>query len=345
VARVSALAAALLAIVTVAPFAAMRAQDQPTPQLTSPLDVGYTIRSATDYATLDRAARQLVRQNQLDGAQRLLEAALQLRAKSGLQSVEYVEGLINLGHLAQMRKQDAQAASYYQQAVETVNGKPESARPLIALGVMLLDKKDYAQARNYFQQAQAADPAHNGMALTWVALTYVREGGATAQAEADFQQALAEEDPASSDAATTLELYAMFLKLQGRDSESDAIEAKAISIRKALGALNQTPTNLPGAGSGVYKFGNGVTPPAVLSKLEPEYSPEARAAKYQGKVTLRVEIGPDGVPHNIRIVQDLGLGLGQNAVDAVSEWKFKPGTKDGVAVTVAATIEVNFRLL
>ncbi len=346
VARVSALAAALLAIVTVAPFAAMRAQDQPSPQLTSPLDVEYTIRAATDYATLDQAARQFARQKEYGSAQKLLEAALQLREKiAGRQSAEYVEGLIKLGHLARLRKQDAEASAFYQQAVAAVAGKPEAARPLTSLGVMLLDEKDYAQARDYFQRAQAADPDHRGMPLTWTALTYAREDGAAAQAESAFQQAMAAEDPASADAATTLELYAVFLKLQGRDSESDAVQEKAVSIRKSLGAQNQTETKAPSAGSGVYKVGNGTSAPSVLIKGEPEYSEDARVAKYQGRVVLSVEIGTDGAPHNIRIVRGLGLGLNETAIDAVSQWKFKPGMKDGVPVTVAATIEVNFRLL
>jgi TonB family protein len=345
VVRVSALAVALLAIVTVAPFAAMRAQDQPAPQLASPENVEATIRAATDSAILDQLAKEFARQKQYDSAQKLLEAALRIREKSaGQQSAEYVEGLIKLGHLARVRKQDAEAAAFYQQAVAAVAGKPESARPLTSLGVMLVDKKDYTQALDYFQRAQAADPDHKGMPLTWIALTYAREDGAASQAEAAFQQAIAAEDPASADAATTLELYAIFLKLQGR-GESDAVQEKAVSLRKALGAQNQPETKAPAAGSGAYKVGNGTSAPSVLVKGEPEYSEEARVAKYMGKVVLYVEIGTDGAPHNIRIVRGLGLGLDETAIDAVSQWKFKPGMRDGVPVTVAATIEVNFRLL
>ena len=183
------------------------------------------------------------------------------------------------------------------------------------------------------------------MPLTWMALTYSREDGAAAQAEAAFQQAIAAEDPASADAATTLESYATFLKSQGRDSESDAAQAKAVSIRKALGAQAAAGTKALATGSAVYKVGNGVTPPAVLIKKEPQYTEDARVAKYQGKVVLYLEVGPDGTPRNIRIVRDLGFGLGEQAVDAVSQWQFKPGTRDGVPVIVAATIEVNFRLL
>jgi len=89
----------------------------------------------------------------------------------------------------------------------------------------------------------------------------------------------------------------------------------------------------------------GVTAPSVIYKKEPEYSEEARKAKYQGTVTLYVEILPDGKAHNIRVLHSLGLGLDDNAIAAVSQWRFKAGTKDGRPVPVAASVEVNFRLL
>ena len=60
---------------------------------------------------------------------------------------------------------------------------------------------------------------------------------------------------------------------------------------------------------------------------------------------LYCEIGPDGLAHNIQVMNPLGLGLDEQAVAAVTQWKFKPGTRDGQPVTVQATIEVNFRLM
>jgi len=100
-----------------------------------------------------------------------------------------------------------------------------------------------------------------------------------------------------------------------------------------------------GIGGGAYRIGGGVSAPAVLAKIEPEYSEEARKAKFQGTVTLYIEVDENGKPKNLRVLRALGLGLDEKAIEAVSRWKFRPGQKDGKPVTVAATVEVNFRLL
>jgi periplasmic protein TonB len=100
-----------------------------------------------------------------------------------------------------------------------------------------------------------------------------------------------------------------------------------------------------GFGGGVFRVGGGVSAPVLVYKVEPEYSEEARKAKYQGTVTLYVEIDPAGRAQRIRVINSLGLGLDEKAVEAVKKWVFKPGSKNGQPVTVAASIEVNFRLL
>jgi periplasmic protein TonB len=100
-----------------------------------------------------------------------------------------------------------------------------------------------------------------------------------------------------------------------------------------------------GIGDGVYRAGNGVTKPELLKKVEPEYSEEARKAKFQGVVVLYIVVDPSGNAVNPRVMKSLGLGLDEKAMEAVRQWKFKPGYKDGKPVAVAATVEVNFRLL
>ncbi len=98
-------------------------------------------------------------------------------------------------------------------------------------------------------------------------------------------------------------------------------------------------------GGGAYRIGGGVSPPQVIFKVEPEYSEEARKAKFQGTVVLFVVVDEKGNPRDLKVIRPLGLGLDQKAIEAVEKWRFKPGMKDGRAVPVQATIEVNFRLL
>lgn len=100
-----------------------------------------------------------------------------------------------------------------------------------------------------------------------------------------------------------------------------------------------------GFGGGVFRVGGGVTAPVPLYKPEPEYSEEARKAKYQGTVVLSVIVDATGIPRNVKVLRSLGLGLDEKAIEAVEKWKFRPGYKDGKPVAVSASIEVNFRLL
>jgi protein TonB len=94
-----------------------------------------------------------------------------------------------------------------------------------------------------------------------------------------------------------------------------------------------------------YKVGGDVTSPKVSTKVEPQYTEEAKTAKVEGAVVLSVVVDRTGVPRDIQVVKPLGSGLDESAKTAVSQWRFEPGTKDGQAVDVVASIEVNFRLL
>jgi len=99
-----------------------------------------------------------------------------------------------------------------------------------------------------------------------------------------------------------------------------------------------------GIGGGPYRVGGGVSAPRVLYQPDPEYSEEARKAKYQGTVILWVVVGPDGRTKDIKVQRSLGLGLDEKAIEAVRNWKFEPARKDGQPVAVQINIEVNFRL-
>ncbi len=88
----------------------------------------------------------------------------------------------------------------------------------------------------------------------------------------------------------------------------------------------------------------GVSPPHPIFNPDPEYSDEARKAKYQGTVLVWMIIEPSGGTTDIRIVRPLGMGLDEKALAAISSWKFEPARKDGKPVAVMVNVEVTFRL-
>jgi TonB family protein len=99
-----------------------------------------------------------------------------------------------------------------------------------------------------------------------------------------------------------------------------------------------------GYGGGAYRVGGGVSAPKALYAPDPEYSEEARKAKYQGTVVLWMVVGADGRPQQVRVQRSLGMGLDEKAIEAVRQWKFEPAKLNGQSVPVQINVEVNFRL-
>ena len=101
-----------------------------------------------------------------------------------------------------------------------------------------------------------------------------------------------------------------------------------------------------GTGGGAFRAGvNGVGMPSCIYCPDPQYSDEARKAKYQGVVVLMVVITLDGRATNIQVVKSPGLGLDEKAIEAVRQWKFRPAIgPGGKPVPSQVPIEVTFRL-
>ena len=99
-----------------------------------------------------------------------------------------------------------------------------------------------------------------------------------------------------------------------------------------------------GYGGEHYRPGRGVTVPRAIYSPDPEFSEEARKAKYQGTCTLMIVVAADGRPTNIRVVGSLGMGLDEKAIEKVRTWRFEPGEKDGHPVNVEMAVEVDFHL-
>src|SRR5579862_2047701 len=81
----------------------------------------------------------------------------------------------------------------------------------------------------------------------------------------------------------------------------------------------------------------------VIKRVEPEYSSEARAANLEGTLTVYFEVETSGKPSNVQVIQGLGMGLDEKAIEAVKQWAFQPAKSRG-AMNKARAVELTFRL-
>jgi TonB family protein len=100
-----------------------------------------------------------------------------------------------------------------------------------------------------------------------------------------------------------------------------------------------------GNGDSVYTPGiGGVSAPIPILTPEAEFSDEARRNKYQGVCMIEAVVDSRGAPRNLRVVNSLGMGLDEKALEAVQKYRFKPAMKDGRPVSSIIDVAVNFRL-
>jgi TonB family protein len=370
--------AVVLAIALMAPLAAVRAQSQA--EQNAPPEVAATILAANaqkNHEILDQAAVTYEQLRKFAEAQQLREASLAIvEQQSGQLSKDYAVALVKLGDLARKRGAWQESTDYYNKAL-ALGDRPEAFTALInlgrdgfrgtvtlsgamrvaanAIGNLLLSTqsnsqgqqvtgRDPAKALEYLTRARNVASNGNDMAtaLTWLAMVHQSQPDGGPEAETLYRGAMAAAAPDSAEQALALEFYSNFLKSQDRAAEAGPLESRAQVIRQTrvgkMGPKQVSPET-------AIKVGPGVKAPTLLFKVEPAYSEEARAAKLQGTVRLKVTIDVDGLAKDISVVSGQGLGLDEQAVTAILQWKFNPGQKDGVPIPVLATIEVNFKLL
>jgi TonB family protein len=87
-----------------------------------------------------------------------------------------------------------------------------------------------------------------------------------------------------------------------------------------------------------------VQAPVPTFTPDPEYSTAAKNAKLQGVIAMMMVVNERGEPEVIKVTRRLGSGLDEQALIAVSGWKFKPANRDGHPVAVLINVEMEFHL-
>jgi TonB family protein len=124
-----------------------------------------------------------------------------------------------------------------------------------------------------------------------------------------------------------------------------ASAATTLNVAPASVVASPTPDALTEYdGVPVRKVGGSVTAPVPIQVSYPEYSREAKKAKFKGIVLVSLIVDANGLPQNVHVLRGVGMGLDEKAVEAVKDYKFKPATEDGKPVPVEVNLEIKFQL-
>jgi len=97
-------------------------------------------------------------------------------------------------------------------------------------------------------------------------------------------------------------------------------------------------------GGGIRQVGGSVSAPKIVSQVDAEFSEEARKAKYMGVAIVDVVVDERGIPVRVRVVSDPGMGLGEKAIEAVKQYRFKPGMENNKPVKTEVQIQIDFHI-
>ena len=306
--------------------------------------------------TLDEGDRALAA-GDLDRAETLFQTALD-EAPADSAAEPRAEALVRLARLHRAQGDYAKPEDLYRiaapAALEAYGAEsPEYARFLNEVGRYYHARRKYEPAESFYMQAfgirvRALGQEHGDVADSLNNLAVLFENQARLdKAEMYYKTALAIREkllgPGNVKTIETQEHFARLLQKLHRSAEAGELEkqaqqararliAEAIGERKDLGEI-------PPLGTADLK------PPELIERIEPVYTEEARIGRHEGEVAMVVEIDAEGRPQNFEMLRTVGLGLDENAIEAVRQWRFKPAKRKGKEVPYRAALEITFRLL
>ena len=131
-----------------------------------------------------------------------------------------------------------------------------------------------------------------------------------------------------------------------------SIEERVFGRKHYYSLIMNMPNLTSASGSWIIRFAelkesndsSALTAPVATTKVDPAYPPEVLRDHVEGTVTLYAIIRADGVVDSIRVLDSLDSRLDDNAVQALSHWRFRPGMKNGQFVAVEAVVQIPFRM-
>lgn len=107
---------------------------------------------------------------------------------------------------------------------------------------------------------------------------------------------------------------------------------------ESVGPGPTTPDDVP------IRPGDGVLAPVLVHRVDPRYPEIAVKTRTQGPVILEAVIDRQGWVVEAKVMRDIGMGCGESALQAVRQWRYRPATLNGRAVSVYLTVTVRFEL-
>jgi TonB family protein len=195
----------------------------------------------------------------------------------------------------------------------SIDANPHNSFAHYQLGESFLGQTNYQSAANEFREALNGD-----LQPRWIEVWSHVKLGEIFEATSQCDRAMNEYK----------------LAVQTNDNTRGALDQAAQAYFKATG---REMTGFRLGSDVVFRL-------EPIQRTDPEYSGEARLAGLEGTVWLSVAVGKDGAPEDVRVTQSIGLGLDEKAIDAVRQWRFKPGPNADPGVRMLTDVAVDFRL-
>jgi TonB family protein len=292
---------------------------------------------------LDTLASLYLERQKYAEAEPLLQRALAIREERlGPEHPRVAQSLGVLGWVRHRQDKDALAEPLVKRAlaIRETTYSPEHPAVVVSvdhLAAIYFAQHKYAEAEPLIKRALRAWRNRLGSQHPYVADSLHRLGALyqaeskNGEAEPLLKQAVEIRTKyfgRDSDLIESLEALAAVYRSQGKNDRAAPLSQRALDIRSRR--------------TEVFWVGEDVSAPVLVSKVEAGYTEEARRARGQGVVVLAIVVDENGQPRDFRVMRPLGLGLDQEAIKAVSKWRFVPGSKDGKRVAVRATVEIRF---